>query len=77
MPSHQEPAPGSKSAKFVAADPLDPMIRPFRRQGEEEVVEEQVHNKNGPVRIIFWCHSARPDFDDGEESVLAETYRFS
>jgi hypothetical protein len=29
MPSHQEPAPGSKSSKFVAANPLDPMLNPF------------------------------------------------
>lgn len=33
MTSHQEPAPGAKSAKFVQANPLDPMIRPFESGG--------------------------------------------
>jgi hypothetical protein len=29
MSSHQNSAPGSKSAKFVAANPLAPMADPF------------------------------------------------
>ena len=29
--SMQEPAPGAKSAKFVAANPLDPMLRPLEQ----------------------------------------------
>lgn len=29
MPSHQNPAPGSKSAKFINANPLGPMVDPF------------------------------------------------
>lgn len=27
--SYQEPAGGSKAAKFIQANPLDPMVRPF------------------------------------------------
>jgi hypothetical protein len=30
MASLQEPAPGSKSTKFVAANPLGPMVDPFQ-----------------------------------------------
>lgn len=36
MPSHQNSAPGSKSAKFVAANPLAPMADPFSGMGDDE-----------------------------------------
>lgn len=36
MPSHQNSAPGSKSAKFVAANPLAPMADPFAGMGDDE-----------------------------------------
>jgi thiol-disulfide isomerase/thioredoxin len=49
MPSHQEPAPGSKSSKFVAANPLDPMLNPFS-EDQQDAQKELSDNVNSRVQ---------------------------
>ncbi|CAB9526647.1 Thioredoxin domain-containing protein 9 [Seminavis robusta] len=51
MTSHQEPAPGSKSAKFVAADPLAPMVDPFQHLDDEQRDVQQVLAENVNKRL--------------------------
>eukprot|EP00523_Entomoneis_sp_CCMP467_P004669 CAMPEP_0168741054 /NCGR_PEP_ID=MMETSP0724-20121128/12304_1 /TAXON_ID=265536 /ORGANISM="Amphiprora sp., Strain CCMP467" /LENGTH=359 /DNA_ID=CAMNT_0008788523 /DNA_START=72 /DNA_END=1151 /DNA_ORIENTATION=+ len=47
--SMQQPAPGSKSTKFVAANPLDPMIKPFDdnlNDDQRDMQQELANNVN-------------------------------
>lgn len=71
MSSHQNSAPGSKSAKFVAANPLAPMADPFSSSAmgneQDEYAKQLSENVNN--RLIKAMNEIKQRHDNGTQEL--------